>query len=285
MYKRPVKLFLLHCLLALVLVGCGSSHSNSSNPGPTSIDPSASAKVPSPTLSPTAALTAIAPHATGVIIVVSPGTFATDACGVQTSIIFSATITIASGSTGGSVPFTWNINHTNIAGNATFTAGETSKTVTYTLNNYTVQLNTSPPTGAITVGSSGSTITSSEVGPTGICRLPGPFLVQNIAISVTPATITGIACGATLTVINTATITIAPNSNAGTVQLTWTIGNYSPKTSVFFAPGQTVKTISYTETGQLVAGNTNGFPHHVSLASTSPNAVSSIVIKPTGQCH
>ncbi len=280
MFKRLITIV----LLSLVIVGCGSSNTGSSNQTPTPTDTTFATVVPSRTPSPTAALTPIPPHATGVIIAVSPDSFSSVSCGTTTSVTFNAIITVNSGSTGGPMPFTWNINHTNIAGSVNFASGETSKTVTYTLNNYSLQLNSSPLTGTITVDNPGSTITSSAVGPTGTCRLPGPFLVQSIALSVSPTTITGITCGTTITVTYTATITIAPDSNAGSVQLVWSIGTYTPKRSLFFAPAQTIATAFYSETGRLVAGNTNGFPHHVMLASTSPNAVASAIIKPTGLC-
>lgn len=271
-------------LLAFVIVGCGSSSTSSSNQTPTPISTTSATVVTSPTVSPTAAITPVPPHTSGVVVVVSPNTFASDACGITTNVTFSATITVNNGSTGGTVPFTWDINHTTIAGNVNFASGETNKTVTYVLSNYSVQLNGSPLTGNITVGNPGGTITSSAIGPTGTCRLPGPFVVQSIALSVSPTTIIGMACGTTINVSYTATVTIAPDSNAGTVQLIWSIGTYNPRRSLFFAPGQTRLTISYLETGKLVPGNSNGFPPHTAIASTSPNNVASAVIKPTGLC-
>lgn len=284
MIRRSTGIFILSWLLIFGVMACGSAGTATSTPTPdTSIATVASSPTPSPKA--TTALTPVPPHVTGVVIALNPGTFSNLACGAAINLTFNATITIAAGSTGGSLPYTWNINHTSIPENATFAAGQTSKSVTYTLSKYAVQLNSaSLVSGSITVGQSGSSITSSTIGTTGTCILPGPFVVHSIALSVSPSSIEGLACGSTLTVTYTATITIGPNSNAGSVQLAWTIANSTSRSSTYFAPAQTVKTITITDTGKLVAGNSNGFPRRISLASTSPNAVSSATVKPTGLC-
>ena len=136
--------------------------------------------------------------------------------------------------------------------------------------------------GTITVGDPGNSITSSSVGPSGNCSLPGPFQVVSIAISVSPATVTGITCGSTINVVYTATITIAPDSNAGTVQLIWNLAHIHVLASASFAPTQTVRTITYTDTGKI--GKANGFPRPGSITSTSPNTVSSATVQSAGIC-
>jgi hypothetical protein len=66
------------------------------------------------------------------------------------------------------------------------------------------------------------------------------------------------------------------------VQLVWSYGDSHPATSVAFAPTETVKTVSVTLNGKL--GRFTGFPRAVSIASTSPNAVSSASAQPSGTC-
>jgi hypothetical protein len=285
MIKRSTGIFILSWLLIFGAVACGSAAAGTSTPSPA--DTSSTTTASSPTPSPTAAasLTPVPPHATGVVIALNPNSLSNTACGAAINLVFNATITIAAGSTGGALPYTWTINHTSIPGSATFTAGETSKSVAYTLSNYAVQLQSaSLVSGSITVGQGSGSITSSAVGVTGTCNLPGPFVVQSIILSVSPSSIEGLACGTTLTVTYTATITIGPDSNAGVVQLVWRVANSTSRATTSFAPAQTVKTITVTNTGTLVAGNSNGFPRRISLASVSPNAVSSAPVKPTGLC-
>jgi hypothetical protein len=282
MFKRMIIIISFTWLIVLGLVACGSSNSNNgaADSFTTIISPTPSS---SPALSPTPSA-ALAPlHITGVVIGVSPSNISNIACGASTNLVFTATITSNSGNLGGQVPYTWSINHTNISGSVTFTPGQTTKTVAYTLSGVVIQLSSpSAVSGLIAVGNPGSSITSSTVGLTGVCRLPGPFQVVHLSISTNPASISNIACGTTINVTYTTTVTIAPDSNAGTVQLVWSYGGSHPATSVAFAPTETVKTVSVTLTGKL--GRFTGFPRAVSIASTNPNAVSSASAQPTGTC-
>ncbi len=282
MFKRMIIIISFTWLIVLGVVACGSSNSNNgaADTFTTIISPTPSS---SPALSPTPSA-ALAPlHITGVVIGVSPSNISNIACGASTNLVFTATITSNSGNLGGQVPYTWSINHTNISGSVTFTPGQTTKTVAYTLSGVVIQLSSpSAVSGLIAVGNPGSSITSSTVGLTGVCRLPGPFQVVHLSISTNPASISNIACGTTINVTYTATVTIAPDSNAGTVQLVWSYGGSHPATSVAFAPAETVKTVSVTLTGKL--GRFTGFPRAVSIASTSPNAVSSASAQPSGTC-
>ena len=271
---------LFACIAVLGMVACGGPTSGSTDQTPA--DTQTTTAVASPASSPTPAQSSGLLHLTGVALAVNPSSFAGIPCGTATNFVFTASISVAENS-GGTVSYTWNVLNTNISGSVTFAPGETSKAVTYTLSNYTVQLSsTSSVFGSLSAQATGNTLTSSPNGPGGVCKLPGPFQVIGINIITSPPSLTGIACSSTITVVYTATITIAPDSNAGTVQLTWTVGNQHPAVSVVFAPTQTVKVITYSETGKI--GRFSPFPHGAALASTSPNAVSSASVKPTGVC-
>ena len=280
MLKHSMIKILFACIAVFGIVACGGPTNGSADQTPT--DTPATTAVSSPASSPTPAQSPVPLHLTGVALAVNPSNFSGIPCGTTTNIVFTASISVAENG-GGTVSYTWNLFNSNMSGSVTFAPGETSKTVTYTLSNYTVQLSsTSSVFGSLSANAAGNALSSSRNGPGGVCKLPGPFQVVSISISASPASLTGIACASTITVVYTATITIAPDSNAGTVQLTWTVGNQHPAVSVVFAPTQTVKTITYSETGKI--GRSSPFPHGASLASTSPNAVSSASVKPTGVC-
>jgi hypothetical protein len=280
MLKHSIIKILFACIAVLGMVACGGPTSSSTDQTPA--DTPATTAVSSPATSPTAAQSSGPLHLTGVALAVNPSSFASIPCGTTTNIVFTASISVGENS-GGTVSYTWNILNSTTPGSVTFAPGETSKTVTYTLSNYTVQLSsTSSVFGSLSAQATGNSLSSSPNGPGGVCKLPGPFQVVGIGISTSPASLTGIACASTITVVYIATITIAPDSNAGTVQLVWTLGNQHPGVSVAFAPTQTVKTITISETGKI--GRFSPFPHGASLASTSPNAVSSALVKPTGVC-
>ncbi len=279
MLKHSMIKILSACIAVLGMVACGGPTSGSSDQTPANT-PSTTA-VSSPASSPTPAQSPVPLHLTGVVLAVNPSSFSGIPCGTTTNIVFTASISVAENG-GGTVSYTWDILNSNMAGSVTFAPGETSKTVTYTLSNYSVQLSSTSSVFGSLSAQAVNTLSSSRNGPGGVCKLPGPFQVVGISITASPASLTGILCTSTITVVYTATITIAPDSNAGTVQLTWTVGNQHPAVSVVFAPTQTVKTITYSETGKI--GRASPFPHGASLASTSPNAVSSALVKPTGVC-
>jgi len=280
MLKHSIIKILFVGIAVLGIAACGGPTGSSADQAPT--DTPATTAVSSPASSPTSAQSTGPLHLTGVALAVNPSSFAAIPCGTTTNIVFTASISVAENG-GGTVSYTWNILNSTMPGSVSFAPGETNKTVTYTLSNYTVLLSsTSSVFGSLAAQATGNSLSSSRNGPGGVCKLPGPFQVVGISISTSPASLTGIACTSTITVVYTATITIAPDSNAGTVQLVWTVGNQHPGVSVAFAPTQTVKTITISETGKI--GRFSPFPHGASLASTSPNAVSSALVKPTGMC-
>ncbi len=284
MFRRSTMFILCICLFALSASTCGGpsggTGNSSSTPAATS-SPSANASV-SLALSPTPTFTAPL-QVTGITISINPVSLATIPCGMAMNIVFSAQINVAPESVGGQVPYSWNINHAPITGNATFTPGQRSQTVQYTLNNFVIQINSaSAVSGSISVGISGKTLVSTTVAPTGVCKLPGPFQVVNITISTNPASVTGVICGTTINVTYIATVTIAPNSNAGTVSLVWNEGFSTPGASINFAPAQTVGTTTLVISER--AAHRTDFPRPVSIASTSPSAINTGPVAPSGRC-
>jgi hypothetical protein len=213
----------------------------------------------------------------------NPNNFGTLACGTTLNIVFNAQISIAPGGSG-QAAYTWHIDNTSIPGNVTFNTGQTSQTVTYTLSNVAIQLtSTSSISASISATSTGSAPVSANVAPTGICRLPGPFQVVNIAMSVNPSSVTGVNCGAPVSITYIATVTIAADSNAGTVSLVWSTNPGHTGVSIAFAPLQTTATISITLTE--ISSRHTSFPRPVSISSTSPNVVNGGPIQPAGPCH
>ena len=284
MFRRSTMLILCLCLLALSGSTCGGASGgtgDNSTPSAPTNSPTANGTV-STTLSPMPTFTAPL-QVTGITISINPVSLTSIPCGMSMSIVFSAQINVAPGSVGGRIPYSWNINHAPITGNVTFTPGQTSQTVKYTLNNFVIQINSaSTVSGSISAGMPGNTLASTTVAPTGVCKLPGPFQVVGISMSVNPASVSAVPCGSTVNITYIATVYIAPNSNAGTVSLTWNADYEHPSASITFAPTQTVGTVSLTLPQK--AAHYITFPRAVSIASTSPNAFSSASVAPTGQC-
>jgi hypothetical protein len=206
---------------------------------------------------------------TGLSVTVNPSSFSHLTCGVTTDLVYTAAIFVNTGSSGGPVTFTWNANGTTTPGTVTFAPGDTSKTLTYTLNNVPIQYNSAAnPSATLTVNNNGHTMTSAPIKPSGACTFPGPFSV------------TGIPCNTTITMVYTVTVTIAANSNGGTVVVNMVIGQYHRTGSVAFPPGTTVQHLTFTTTPTL----THTTPPPMTFTSTSPNSVSSSPVKPAGQC-
>jgi hypothetical protein len=181
--------------------------------------------------------------------------------------------------------YTWNIGSNHIPGSATFTPGETSKTVSYTLNETNVQPGIAPSIeGSLTVNNDGTTLTSTPAAITGLCTQTGKFMVTTIALSVSPGADTSINCNTYITFVYTATITIAPNSNGGNVVLKWSFSP-NPVTLTFptYQPGASLsQTITNTLSGKIL--HNDAFPPSVTLSVLTPNAITSNAVKPLGPC-
>lgn len=144
----------------------------------------------------------------------------------------------------------------------------------------TVTVTTAPRTPSPTPSPSPSPTST----PTPTANL-APFTVTSVTMSVTPGSLSGIACGTDVTVTYTATIHIAANSPGGIVRFGYTTDNgMSQNTaSVTFAPGETSKTFSFTWSGALPADHTQ--PGLGGINVTSPNQILSPMVKPEGTCQ
>ncbi len=110
------------------------------------------------------------------------------------------------------------------------------------------------------------------------------FKVTTIDMTVNPVTVSGINCGAQLTVVYTATIHVLPNGPGGAVQYMYTTdGGRTSKTGlVQFSPGQTSNQFQFSSSGILALNG--AFPGSGQVTTTSPNSVSSQTIIPSGSC-
>jgi hypothetical protein len=197
------------------------------------------------------------------------------------NVVYTASIIAVEGNTGGSVAYSWTVGGANVSsGNVSFAPGETTKTVTYTLSGATAQYNNTTNMTAVLNVSTPNAIASAPTKPAGSCVYTGPFTVTGVSAAVSPADVSSIKCGTSVSLTYVATVTIAPNSPGGTVVLNVTIGPSTRPANVSFTPGSTVQT--YTRILTFVLTHTS--IHIVTFASVTPNAVSSNAAHPTGAC-
>ena len=103
-----------------------------------------------------------------IIISVRPASIAGMTCGTPVNVTYTATITIAPGSPGGTVKLTWNIGSTSTPASATFAPGETVKTVSITDMGTLARNNSYPRNGSIT-STSPNVVKSTTIRPIGTC--------------------------------------------------------------------------------------------------------------------
>ncbi len=121
-----------------------------------------------------------------------------------------------------------NLNATSTAGsklNATSTANSLSQHN----QNATATAQTNSNATATTQTNNNATATAQAATATATASTT-PFTVQSINLTVSPASINGIACGTNITVTYTATFTVPANTPGGTVQFTYT-KKWRPKQS------------------------------------------------------
>lgn len=111
-----------------------------------------------------------------------------------------------------------------------------------------------------------------------------PLSVTSVSMSVTPGSIAGISCGTNVTVTYTALFHVKPGSVGGTVKFNYTVNNGRGQTpaSITFSPGQASKAYTFTWKGALPFDHT--YPGLGGVQVTSPNQLTSQLVKPAGQC-
>lgn len=129
----------------------------------------------------------------------------------------------------------------------------------------------------------GGGATSAQPTSTAI-SVPVVLKVTSVTMAITPASITGLACGTNMTETYIATIHVTPKGPGGSVQFSYTVNNGRGQTmaSVTFSPGETTKTYKFTWSGALPADHTA--PGLGGIQVTSPNQLTSPLIAPTGLC-
>ncbi|MDQ2902340.1 MAG: hypothetical protein M3Y81_02145 [Chloroflexota bacterium] len=279
MLKRSVFMIIFTCLMALALVACGSDTGSSATPTAT-----APVSAASPTSASTPATVPI--HIAGITTTVSPSSFSGITCGSTVNFVFTSTVTVNAGQSGGTMSYIWNIINKSTSGNITFKAGDTSKTIQYTFSSVTVAPDSASYVhGSLSVTNAGSTMTSSQATPAGTCKHnTAAFHITSIGLSVSPSSIAGRACNTSITLTYTTTFHIVANSPGGTIHFMWTTNNgrSSTNASVLVGPGVTLRTYTWTVTGTLYPDHT--FPGNGIVLSTSPNGMTSPGSAPSGSC-
>ena len=289
MLKRPFISFVFVCLAIFGLAACGSNSNTGNVPGST---PTGSGSVSGSTTAGNGAgsTTSTTPtpvpfKVTGVDLVVTPDSIAGKTCGSSASFTYTATFHFPTNSAGGTIKFEYTLNNGRSSTNASLAVGpgETTKTYTFSNSGTLYPDHTYPGIAEVLVNSPNS-ISSPQVKPAGSCSAAAAFDVASISMAVNPTSIAGKTCGTAIVVTYTATFHIAANSPGGTIQFTYTVNNgrSSPGTSVSVAAGQTTATYSFTWSGNLPSDHT--YPGLGGVITSSPNAVQSPMVQPTGMC-
>ncbi len=206
------------------------------------------------------------------------------ACGTNTTITYTATFHVTSHTQNQTVAFTYTTNNGRSSQPATltFTPSETTKTYSFTWAGSLSSDNVNPGNGGVQV-SSPNNLTSSMVKPTGTCTQEA-FKVTSIDLTVAPQSIATLSCNTSQTFTYTATFHIAPNTQGGTINFSWTVNNGRSSTaaSVIVNPGEISKTYTFSTTGSLTPDHT--FPGMAQIMTTSPNTIASDQVQPTGIC-
>ncbi|HLG75730.1 MAG TPA: hypothetical protein VKX46_04910 [Ktedonobacteraceae bacterium] len=255
-------------------------------PGPGGVQVTSPNQLTSQMVAPAGQCTAGAFQVTSVTMAVNPSSIQGMACGTSITVTYIATLHVAANSPGGTVQFTYTTNNgrNSTPASLTFNPGQTSRTFSFTWSGALPADHTYPGLGGIQI-TSPNQLTSQMVAPSGQCSTPSAaFQVTGVTMSVSPASIQGMACGTSVTVTYTATIHVTANSPGGTVQFTYTTNNGRSSTpaSITFSPGQTSRTYSFTWSGALPADHT--YPGLGGIQVTAPNQLTSQMVKPGGQC-
>jgi hypothetical protein len=175
--KHSMRAALFPCLLLLFAVtACGGGNSNSPTPTPGATPTSVSTSTPAPTPTTPTTPIATAPNpaaqfkVTSIDMAVNPTSIGGISCSTNLTVTYTATFHIPASSPGGIVQFGYTVNNGRAESMAslTFVPGETTRTYTFTWQGKLPIDHTYPEPGGIMV-TSPNQLTSSLVGPTGMC--------------------------------------------------------------------------------------------------------------------
>lgn len=129
-----------------------------------------------------------------------------------------------------------------------------------------------------------STPTSTGASPTASATTTGDWTVLGVDMTVSPHSLSSYACGSNATVTYTATFHLPANNPGGQIQFSYTTdnGRGDNPASLTVQPGQTSATYHFTWSGALPADHTMPEPGGVNV--TSPNALTSQLVGPSGAC-
>lgn len=207
-------------------------------------------------------------------------------CGSPFTETYTATFHFPATHAGGQVTFQYTTNNGRSSTPASLTvpAGQTTATYQFTWSGALPADHTAPGAGGIMV-TSPNTLTSQMIAPSGSCTIgtSSAFQVTSVEISTSPA-LNGLACGAQVTETYTAIFHLAPNGPGGTMAFQYTTNNgrSSTNATLHVAAGQTTATYQFTWSGPLPADHTA--PGNGGVVVTSPNAVTSPLVAPSGSC-
>lgn len=111
-----------------------------------------------------------------------------------------------------------------------------------------------------------------------------PLRVTSVDLAVSPDSIAGKACGASVTFTYTATFHLPAHSAGGEIQFAYTLNNGRSQTSdsVQAPAGATSVTATFTSSGALPVDHT--YPAPAIVMVTSPNQLTSPAAMPSGSC-
>ncbi|HEY7357531.1 MAG TPA: hypothetical protein VH590_13730, partial [Ktedonobacterales bacterium] len=222
---------------------------------------------------------------TSVDLAVSPDSIAGKTCGSAVTFTYTATFHVPAGTAGGTIQFAYTLNNGRSSTNASVVVGAGKTTAAYTFTSSgTLPADHTYPGIAEVMVTNPNAVHSPQVQPTGSCVAGAAFKVTSVAMTVSPASIAGKACGTQITVTYTATFHIAPGGPGGTIQFQYTVNNGrgSTNASVHVAAGQTTATYHFIWSGALPADHTS--PGLGGVIVTSPNQITSPLVAPTGSC-
>lgn len=221
-----------------------------------------------------------------VDLAVSPASIAGDVCGSTQSFGYVATFHIPARTAGGTIQFAYTLNNgrSQTAASVAVSPGATTATYRFTSDGTLSPDHTYPAPASVLV-TSPNRVESAAALPTGVCAASGPFQVTGATMAVSPSSVAGLRCGSQIDVAYTATFHLAPNGAGGTINFMYTVNNGRGSTpaSVTVAPGQTSATYVFHWSGALPADHT--MPEGGGVITSSPNAVNSGLLGPSGMCQ